>query len=215
MRGVWLLTAALAALSQPTLADEFYCQHPAFVWLSVNASSGRMSEVADDVPRAFDGMPFNQVKLWIAEWNAPWQEPTAVRIQIYNANCPPELVPAVSYQVPWANVVKTLYTFNPPFPGVVYEAVVPLPQAAMVGGHTSIGVQVVNSWGSGPPNLGVMMSDEIFGCFFWADMPLDGFPRWSHMPFDYDLAYCLGMATTSVPEAVEPATWGSIKAAFH
>jgi len=215
MRGLLFLTVAFAALPQPTLADEFYCQHPAIAYLSVSASSGQLSEVADDVPRTLAGMPFNQVRLWIAEWNAPWQEPTAVRVQIYNANCPPELVPPVSYLVPWANVVKTLYTSNPPFPGVVYEAVIPLPEAVAVGLHTSIGVQVMNSWGTDMPYLGVLMSDEVFGCFFWADLPLGGYPRWSHMPFDYDLAYCLGMATTSVPEAVEPATWGSIKAAFH
>jgi len=213
MRGLLFLTAVLAALPQPTLADEFYCEHPAFVPLSINASSGRFSEVADEVPRALAGMPFNQVRLWIAEWEAPWQEPTGVRVQIYNAICPPEIVPPVSYLVPWANVVKTLYTIN--FPAVVYEAVIPLPEAATCGLRTSIGVQVMSIWGSGPPYLGVLMSDEVFGCFFWTDQPLDNFPRWSQMVFQYDLAFCLGMTTTSVPEAVEPATWGSIKAAFH
>jgi hypothetical protein len=215
MRWVRFWIAVLAALPGVASSQEFYCQPPSTVG-AIGASSAFQSEVADDVPRALAGMPFNQVRVWIAEWildhPSQWVNPTGVRVQIYNENCPPELSPAVSYTVPWAQITTTLW-----FVGnsrVVYEAVVPLPEAVTIGLHTSIGFQVLNSWGQNQPWQGLEVCFDTFGCALWVDQPPD-YPRWSQIFPQYDLAYCLGMATTSVPAAVAPATWGSIKAAFR
>ncbi len=203
----------------------FYCQTP-FVGTSINASTGYGSELADDIPHYLDGMGFNEITLWIAEWQISdpqdWIDPDGVRIRIYDDVCPPLLDPVQLFDVAWSEITTTLTYSGGPW--VIYEAVIPLPEAVTITTATSIGIQVINSWGDGFPWVGVMAlyTEDSYGCPAFLSDPTHGAPRWTRIDqqtgTQFDIAYCLDMQTVGIPPEETPVratSWGRVKGYYR
>jgi hypothetical protein len=218
----------MAAIGPPpeTERDAFYCQAP--YGLSINASTGFASEVADDVPAIHAGIAVTDVTLYVAEWLAPWVDPSGLELNVYSGGCPPAQVPDEHFEFSWDDVDATLYMEYPPTQLTVYEATVHLSHAVILQSETSIGARVAMSWGQDPPFCGFASTplDEIHGCgeMYWeAPYNTPPAPRWTTVStvvgYSFDLAYCLGSATTSVAERDSPIdhdqTWGRIKRLYH
>ncbi len=197
--------------------DDLYCQTPE-PFGSVNASTGWSSKVADDIPLVLSGQTFNQVTIWVAEWQIPdeshWVDPDAVWVRLYDGTCPPPDDAFAEYRVPWADVETMLWW--PGNPWVVYEARVPLPEPVTLPfAATSIGFQIENSWGSAVPHSGVMFvrNGSHGACRFWFTLPPEN-PVCTEVTEDWDLGFCLGYrTTTSIPDEpfVHPVSWGRLK----
>jgi hypothetical protein len=206
----------------PAPRGSFYCQVPEFVFATINASTGFGPELADDVPGDLQGMAFNEITLWVGEWYMEdpdlWVDPDAVRLRIYDDVCPPPLEPAQLIDVAWEDIETSLYSEGGPF--VIREATIPLPADVVVSDFMSIGIQVVNPWGDQWPYVGVMalFTEDGFGCPLWVSDPGHGLPRWTSsedaLGDAYDIAYCLGTQTISVPPdnpPVDTVSWGRVK----
>jgi hypothetical protein len=207
----------------PFVEEPFYCQE----WngsATVGASDWYGTELADDIPDALIGMMFNRVTLWVGEWLPPvWTDPLALIINIYNGECPPDRVPAQSFDIPWDEVEAELAFPGPPF--IVYRTTATLPAGITITAGMSIGGFVMTSWGGPVPSTGFGVTDVISGCgeFYWDGGP-QGPPRWTSSTAafgrSWDLAYCLGQQVVSVPDpaldpAAKQASWGRIKSIYR
>ncbi len=212
-----MLFVALLVLSGPAIAGEaplfspefeveavrvrsaFYCQDPEYIGV-YNVSSGFGSEIADDIPNEFAGDTVSEVTLWVGEWSAPWQDPTGVMVNFYDAQCPPAMSTMLSFMIPWdqwsTQLVYSGYA-------EVYRAEATLPEPVELEAGMSIGAYVVITWGQNEPFAGLCATAEwdISGCGeAYLDAEWWGYPRWSPTSFytqiPRDFAYCLAGATS-------------------
>jgi hypothetical protein len=197
------LTSPAFKLGAPWSRDAAYCQDPEYIFV-YNMSSGFDSEIADDVPDALAGMTVDEMTLWVGEWSAPWQDPTGVAVNFYDAECPPGMDPTHSFMIPWGDWTTVLV-----YDGLarVYRCTASLPEPVEVVSDMSIGGYVVMTWGHDEPFCGLCATGEwvIAGCGeAYLDASWWGYPRWSptslYTGIPHDLAYCLGV-TTPVDEA--------------
>lgn len=179
--------------------SSFYCQVPDYVGV-YNVSSGFGSEIADDIPNEFAGATVSEVTLWVGEWSAPWQDPTGVAVNFYDAQCPPAMEPMLSFMIPW-NQWNTQLVYSGY--AEVYRAEATLPEPVVLEAGMSIGAYVVITWGQNEPFAGLCSTGEwdINGCGeAYLDASWWGYARWSptslYTQIPRDFAYCLGGATS-------------------
>ena len=177
----------------------FYCQNPEYIGV-YNVSSGFSAEIADDIPSEFAGATVSEVTLWVGEWSAPWQNPTGVMVNFYDAQCPPAMDPMLSFMIPWDQWSTQLV-----YSGIaeVYRAEATLPESVELEADMSIGAYVVITWGQNEPFAGLCSTAEwdISGCGeAYLDASWWGYARWSptslYTQIPRDFAYCLGGATS-------------------
>lgn len=177
----------------------FYCQNPEYIGV-YNVSSGFSAEIADDIPSEFAGATVSEVTLWVGEWSAPWQDPTGVMVNFYDAQCPPAMDPTLSFMIPWSQWSTQLV-----YSGIaeVYRAEATLPEPVELEADMSIGAYVVITWGQNEPFAGLCSTAEwdISGCGeAYLDASWWGYARWSptslYTQIPRDFAYCLGGATS-------------------
>ena len=177
----------------------FYCQNPEYIGV-YGVSSGFSAEIADDIPNEFAGATVSEVTLWVGEWSAPWQDPTGVMVNFYDAQCPPAMDPMLSFMVPWSQWSTQLV-----YSGIaeVYRAEATLPEPVELEAGMSIGAYVVITWGHDEPFAGLCSTAEwdISGCGeAYLDASWWGYARWSptslYTQIPRDFAYCLGGATS-------------------
>ncbi len=191
----------------PVLRDRdlIHCQAPDGV--SLRASEGYGSEVADDIPAFLAGQSFDTVKLYVAEWLGGWQDPAGVRVNIYDGQCPPPLAAQASYTIAWGDLSPEFYGQAGSM--TVYTVSASLGESHTITAGSSIGVTVLDSWGTDPPYAGFLCGDTIHGCseLYW-DEPGWGAPRWTPGSqvngYALDLSYCLISNITSVPTTPNP-----------
>ena len=183
---------------------EDYCQeHAPNYAVILNASSGYLTEVGDDLPESFECSQVSGWDLIIGGWGAAWQDPYGIKVSIYEASCPPDMGP--SHEV--------MYVWNGPFMTAecVWDGdwtawhvhIDPVDQTH-IENPMSMGIQVQNQWGQDPPYVGVVLTGEgqIYGqCEGYFSGDLLGYPRWTPisvpMGAPYDLAFCM---TTDNPQ---------------
>ncbi len=195
--------------------NAFYCQLPNVGWNAFNASNAFNSEMADDIPSAYNGMTITHVTFYHAQWGGGYTAPAEVVVNFYNEDCPPPLSPYLSFTVPWGALEQTMVYQGSWF---VNEIKIPLPEPVLIVTPMSIGGLVNVGWGTNPPYNGLCVTDEynIAGCGegYWAG-DYWGYPRWS--PFSwywgapFDVAYCLSY---KVETPTETSTWGKIKSMY-
>ncbi|MBD3163558.1 MAG: hypothetical protein GF346_13720 [Candidatus Eisenbacteria bacterium] len=199
----------------PQDREAFYCQAPQAGWNATNASSGFVSELADDIPNDLVGNDITMVTFYVAQWAGNWQDPLAFTVNFYDGTCPPAMDPALSYTVDWANIQATFV-----YQGSWYvkECVVPLPEAVTITENMSIGGLSEIDWGQNPPYTGLCLTDEYtyYGCgsAYWAGDNW-GYPRWTslvnYFGYDIDMAYCLDGEAVAAQES----SWGKVKSLFR
>jgi hypothetical protein len=201
------LTSPVFELDAAVSRSAAYCQDPDYVSV-YNMSSGFDSEIADDIPDALAGMTIEEITLWVGEWSAPWQDPTGVMVNFYDAACPPAMDPIHSFMIPWEDWTTVLV-----YDGIarVYRSTATLPAPVEIVREMSIGGYVEMTWGHDEPFCGLCATAEwvIAGCGeAYLDASWWGYPRWSptslYTGIPHDLAYCLGV-TTDVDEGVPDA----------
>ena len=233
---------AVAALASPTLADAlpgaavraddvpaaaltardaFYAQ--AYFNGSINASTGYDSEVADDVPSAFEGEMLGSVTLYVAEWmGTSWVDPGGVVLNLYFSSCPPLLNPDLTYSYDWADLDPQFVYSGVPGNMFIYSVELTLPAQLEIPAALSIGATVLMDWGGSPPYCGFALANygAPAGCgeLYWDNLE-SGAPRWTGMSevvgFSADLAYELHAPQTGVQETPLPDTWSSVKALYR
>ncbi|MFH1866328.1 MAG: hypothetical protein ABIK85_10630 [Candidatus Eisenbacteria bacterium] len=203
----------------PLWRDVIYCQPPSFS-LAVNASTAYGSEIADDIPDSLIGRSIGEVTLYVTEWGyAEWVEPLGLVIRFYDGACPPPLEPAVTYNLPWNELMTSLEVMTPPT-RIVYSATAALPYPITVTPGMSLGAYVVTDWPQ-QPYAGLTLTEpgEYYGCgeSYW-DYAAHGAPRWTPLSsatgIEADLAYCLAEAGTGI-QVEEATSWGRVKSLFR
>lgn len=194
----------------------FHVQPPTY-YLNVSASTSHSSELADDIPVALEGMSVGRVRLYAAEWLAPWIDPEALVINFYDAQCPPLIDASVSYTIPWAELAAELVLEASP--RTVYMVDATLEPPFVIGSNTSIGAYCVIGWPE-QPYTGLCMTepDDVYGCgqAYYA-YPPGGVPPWALISlavgYEVDLGYSLWEPDTGMDDEPDPVftTWGAVK----
>jgi hypothetical protein len=200
--------------------DAMYCQEP-YYGFSASAATSQSTEIADDLPDTLVGREIEAVTFYIAQWFALWQDPVSLVVTFYDAECPPDMVPDLLYEFPWAEM-ETQFEWQHSSQ-TAYSAKATLPEVVTIGENMSIGGYLVITWPE-QPYTGFVMSNinAPAGCgeAYW-DAPLYGAPRWTPISqvveLYGDMAYCLWEATTDVPEEVSEAevSWGRVKGLYR
>lgn len=195
-------------VSPPPPAFEFYCQPLHMYVQTVNASTAFGSEVADDIPDQFTGMPIVDVVCYVGEWGGYWMDPAGVYVNFYGAECPPGTAPVQSFYLSWASLEKQI-VYDDPGWFTSYRVRGYLPVPVVIEADMSIGFTVDNTWGDLAPYCGIGVTDDyaIFGdCEGYWDGTYWGYPGWT--PFSYyfgtswDVAYCLSTEAGGNPSII-------------
>lgn len=199
-------------MNLPEQRDAIYCQTTSSSWNALNASTGFNSEMADDIPASYVGTEVNEVTFYAAEWAGGWNPFTSMKVNFYNASCPPNMTADFAFDVAYGDcTVQQVYAGG----WFVYSIFVPLPQSVTIGTTTSIGGIVNQNWGQNPPYCGLVICDTVAGCGgYWAG-DYWGYPRWtalgSYLGYPVDVAYCIGGGATPT----EDSSWGRVKSMFR
>ena len=158
--------------------DAIYCQEP-YYGFSASASTAQSTEIADDLPDSLAGRQIEAVTFYVAEWLAVWQDPVSLDVTFYDAECPPDMVPDLLFEIPWAEMETQLEWQHSS--QTAYSARATLPEIVTIAEDMSIGGYLVITWPE-QPYTGFVMSNinEPAGCgeAYW-DAVLYGAPRWT------------------------------------
>ncbi len=203
---------------QATDIDQFsremdYCQLADAAWNAINASTGYLAELVDDLPDTFECNVVTSWDFYVVQWGSQWQDPTGVILKFYNSACPPDLGPDQEATYVWMGEYMT--------GEMVYDAEVtawrihiePNDQTH-VENPMSVGISIENDWGEAAPYVGIALTavDDISGaCEAQFDGESWGLPRWTTISdalgYSVDMAYCMTMETTPTEES----SWSTVK----